>query len=101
MISQNIERCPTCGSAITVEGDVTRYYRPADDPRIADLERQLSEAQDEIKRLKNILRRPHPERLVIRMSHQDNHIEKSITMEEALIEYMFAALRDYEASNPK
>ena len=37
-----IERCPTCGSSVRLEGTITRYFMPVENERIADLERQLA-----------------------------------------------------------
>ena len=48
--------CPTCGSQCSLGGvGETKYFLPPKDEneRIADLERQLAEAQQRIKELEN------------------------------------------------
>ena len=37
-----IERCPTCGSSVRLEGTITRYFMPVENEHIADLESQLA-----------------------------------------------------------
>lgn len=54
-MSDEITKCPTCGSACRVAGEETRYFIPCGDEEIADLRAQLAARDAEIAAMRTVV----------------------------------------------
>ena len=92
-----IERCPTCGSSVRLEGTITRYFMPVENERIADLERQLAEKQAEIEAMRPVVERLYYAESYLEEAVTDADIQTGIKHATGLLEDIRGTLKEYES----